>query len=311
MWRTRTDFEADFFASYRKSGLQRARKIVPMGSVLIGEQARIHKTKLPRKVSIALSVLDDLILDAILWHHLLVMLFWGQKPTSTRFFNRAMMALFMRVVQDAIVVRNLIQTGYDAQAKSLLRSIDEHADAIYYLCLRPAEAERFTLTNDDESANRFWWEHFRKSRKIIDEALLRIVKNEHYVREIVEFRMAERASLSAAHHPSYTACTIPFFVPYKSMSETQYMFGSPGEASYRTGKLLFYILAELAILVGRLSKRMNRFIGRDSGNVLQQVVREGRVHLSIMLPNLLCNWDAPLFAPSADLKRMMRELSRN
>src|ERR1700730_14048397 len=100
MWRTRTDFEADFFASYRKSGLQRAREIVPMGSVLIGEQARIHKIKLPRKVSIALSVLDDLIFDAILWHHSLVMLFWGQKPTSTRFFHRAMMALFMRVVQD-------------------------------------------------------------------------------------------------------------------------------------------------------------------------------------------------------------------
>ncbi len=46
--------------SYRTSRLQRARKIVPIGSLLIGEEARQHKRHVPKRVMATLSVLDDL-----------------------------------------------------------------------------------------------------------------------------------------------------------------------------------------------------------------------------------------------------------
>ena len=45
-------------------------------------------------------------------------------------------------------------------------------------------------------------------------------------------------------------------------------------------------------------------------NVLQRVIRQGRVHLSMMLLSILRNWEAPLFAPSPDLRRMTARLPK-
>jgi hypothetical protein len=101
MWRGRKSFEADLFASYRAAGLQEGEETFsPMGATLI-DQAATDIGKLPKKVAAALSALDDLMLDAIIWYHSVVMVFWNAQPASDQHFDRAVMALFMRVAQDA------------------------------------------------------------------------------------------------------------------------------------------------------------------------------------------------------------------
>jgi hypothetical protein len=131
-----------------------------------------RKGKPPKEVLAALSIFDDLLLDAILWTHCLsIRVYQSRSLTKRRDFKRAIAALFMKVSQDAMVVRNLMAAGYDVQARNLLRSIDEHVDALYYLCLRPDACGEFVQTNDSGSANRFWWQHIRHARSVIETEL--------------------------------------------------------------------------------------------------------------------------------------------
>jgi hypothetical protein len=116
------------------SKLQRAKKLLPMGREIIGRELRRKKAAPPKKVSAALTVLDDLILDGILWHQSFTMILWEKKRVPDNEFRKSLLALLMRATQDATVVRNLMKDGYDVQARNILRSIDEHMDAIYYLC---------------------------------------------------------------------------------------------------------------------------------------------------------------------------------
>jgi hypothetical protein len=117
-----------------------------------------------------------MILDAVLWYQALTMLMLEERRGPDPFFQQAIEGLLMRVSQDAMVIRNLIRDGYDAQAKNILRSLDEHADAIYYLCLRPETSEEFVRADDDKSANHFWHRHIKRSRNVIDDAIQKLVK---------------------------------------------------------------------------------------------------------------------------------------
>jgi hypothetical protein len=310
MWRGRKSFEADLFASYRAAGLQEGQETFsPMGATLI-DQAATDIGKLPKKVAAALSALDDLMLDAIIWYHSVVMVFWNAQPASDQHFDRAMMALFMRVAQDAMVVRNLIQAGFDVQAKNILRSIEEHVDTIYLLCIQPSLCEDFVRADDEESINQFWWKHLRNARKTAHKALVEIVKEDAHLREFIEFRKSERALLSSAHHPSYIACTMPFMSLYGS-NETRYLYGSPSEWSFRTGKLLFYILAEAALFTTLLNGDMKRLIreGRKD-HPLEDFVRRGLQHLATMLMFLVKNWSCPLFGTSTQFEAWMQRIPK-
>lgn len=247
-WRGRKSFEGDLFASYKSAGLQFGKIGVPMGAALFESQAAIPVGKLPKKVADGLSVIDDLLLDAIIWYHTVAMMIWEKEPSSNDFFHRAIMALFMRVAQDAVAVRNLIHTGFDVQAKNILRSLDEHVDAICLLCIRPSLCEQFVRTNDEKRANSFYHGHLRSARKVINQKLIEMVKENAALQDLVEFRRSERLMLSTAHHPSYVACTMPFMSPYRSANVTRYLFGLPTEYSFRTGKVLFYILVMTAMI---------------------------------------------------------------
>jgi hypothetical protein len=173
----------------------------------------------------------------------------------------------------------LIQEGFDTQAKNLLRSIDEHVEAIYYLSIKPEVAEEFVSAQDEKSANQFWHNHIKRSRKIIDDAIKGKLKSHAEFTELREFRFEERKTLSMAHHPSYVAATVSFFVPYDSVNVTKYIFGLPSEASYRTGRLLFYILGEMAMFLGFLNDDMKKIISRRRRGLLQRLVRQGQRHL--------------------------------
>jgi len=115
----RRAFESDLFASYKAAGLPIRR--IPMGRAILESEAKKRAHRLPKKIADSLSVLDDLMLDAIVWFHSVAMTIWNERPPLDQHFSRAIMALAMRVAQDAMVIRNLIQGGFDVQARNLLR----------------------------------------------------------------------------------------------------------------------------------------------------------------------------------------------
>ena len=217
------------------------------------------------------------------------------------------MALSRRVAQDAMVVRRLICEGYDVQARNLLRSLDEHLGAIYYLCLKPGACSKFIAAQTEKSANKFWWAHIRGSRKVVEDALSKIVGPE-FVQEMSIFRRSEWSMLSSAHHPSYAACTVPFMVPYSDVNASKYIFGAPSEYSYRTGKLLYYMLAEAALFIGALNKDIGGLIKRKRGPALQAFVRRGQLHLVTMLLQLAANWRCPLFDASSEMNALWKNV---
>jgi hypothetical protein len=114
--------------------------------------------------------------------------------------------------------------------------------------------------------------------------------------------------LSSSHHPSYFACTVPFLVPYRDVSVTKYVFGIPSEYSFRTGKLLFYILAEVAMFTEAMSCEISEMLKPKRGIALQTFTRKMRVHLLTMLLQLSLNWDAPVFKFSAEMSKLLNAL---
>jgi hypothetical protein len=168
MWRSRADFEKDLARSYRHAKIPVDKNRIAIGSALLVYGAKGRKKSLPKNAATAFGILDTLISDAIIWHHSMALLFMQRLENARRPFDQALMALFMRVSQDSIVVQHLIAKGYDVQARNLLRSIDEHTDTIYYLCLRPEACSEFVATEDEKSANEFWYKHIIPSFVDID-----------------------------------------------------------------------------------------------------------------------------------------------
>lgn len=307
-WKSKKGFERDLFASYKMFELQPDGLNVPFGSSLFSYQQKNHKVSLPKRASAGLSILDALMMDAIIWHHSFAMLLLNRVKSQSQTFERAIFALHMKIAQDALVVRNLILAGYDVQAKNILRSIDEHVDTVYYLCLKPELASEFVLTNDEKSANEFWWRHIRKSRKVIDVEIAKISGAGGSSEKFSEFKATEREFLSASHHPSYWASTMSFMAPYRSTSFTNHLFGLPSEYSYRTGKFLFYVLAELALCSGILNKEIRECIARAGDDPLQRVVRRGCGHLTNMFVLTIANWNAPVFGFSSAMDKFLAGL---
>jgi len=142
---------------------------------------------------------------------------------------------------------------------------------------------------------------------VVDKAIGSLLQERDVLRDNI-FRTEERQLLSIAHHPSYVASTMPFLVPYNRTNISMYMFGLPSEYSYRTAKLLFYILAEISIYIAFLNQDVRKIIEEKSDDPLQEAVECGRIHLGIMALFLLENWDAPIFKESPQLKRFMKSL---
>jgi hypothetical protein len=309
MWTTRRDFEVTLFGSYELCGLKRARKHGSMGSVLWQVRAD-EKIEVPSTTIVGLSVLDDLISDAILWFNCFSALIpqyvrvCAGKTDADLF--RCLSALGMKLVQDSIVTRDLIRGGYDVQARNLLRSINEHVNTIYYICIVPNVCGEFMLTQDEESANTFWYKHIRKARKVIDAKVKQILNVENFS----HYRDDCQKILSTAHHPSYWAACNCFITPHKGDNMLYYICGIPSDNSFFTGRLLFYMLAELAGCIGALNGDVEKFIVRKRRDLFSKYVVKGRRHLVIMLYALIMNWNAPIFDLSTEMKDFREALSK-
>jgi hypothetical protein len=83
----------------------------------------------------------------------------------------------------------------------------------------------------------------------------------------------------------------------------------PSEYSYRTGKFLFYVLAEATYCMSLLNAQIEMLIKAERGGILRKVVRNGAEHIMYMLMLLIKNWDAPIFENSQEMKTFVEEMA--
>jgi hypothetical protein len=127
------------------------------------------------------------------------------------------------------------------------------------------------------------------------------------ISEFSAFKAQERENFSMAHHPTRAASTVPFWVPYKGANMSLYIFGAQSEYSYRTGKYLFYLLAEAVIFMSLFNKDIGAAISRKGRGTLRKLVRGGGQHMITMLLHLIQNWESPLFSSSKEMETMWNQ----
>ncbi len=303
MWNSREDFDAFLRDAYQEFGLSSDDlKSQAIGSVLwdLRDQTKIT---VPTSTEIGLSILDALISDAILWNNLFYahLIAFSKNAETKSAFLQSMWALFAKITQDTIIVRDLINAGYDVQARNALRSLEEHIDFAIYLCLHPDVGSEFVETQDEEAANKFWYKHIRKvSDNVARDLSSRLGEG---LSQIAAFRREERKVLSAAHHPSYWACTMLLLSPSEPDNVLNNIFGVRSEFSFRTGKLLFFSLSFLIILLRRINEQVDAFISSIPGdNQFEVFLKSGEAYFRKTLRSLVENWDAPVFGESQEFR---------
>jgi hypothetical protein len=132
------------------------------------------------------------------------------------------------------------------------------------------------------------------------------------VRKFSEFRTKEGRTFSAAHHPSFWACTNSQFAPHSENNILFNMLGVPSDYSFRTGKYLFYNLSECAIVMPIICKPIGDHITRlGEDHPFKIFVRRGVAHLISMNFALIENWNAPVFGLSREFEKFLKNLPGN
>lgn len=311
MWECEADFKTALHHSYEVAKLADFIEPGHTWGSLVWRARESGEISIPESTKIGLAIIDDLLSDAIIWftsfHTTLIGNDEHERP-SPLFLS--IFALSLKLTQDSIVVRDLIVKGYDLQARNLVRSIGEHIDAIYYLCLHPDVCAEFIKTEDEETSNLFWYRHLRTARESIDRKLAQIIKDP-LVKKFSEFRRNEGQVFSAAHHPSYWACVNSQLIPHSADNIYFNMFGIPSDYSFRTGKFLFNNLAECAIIMPIICKPIGNHIkSLGDDHPFKIFVRRGTVHLITMTFAIIENWNAPVFRLSEELESILKSLPK-
>jgi hypothetical protein len=311
MWKTKRDFERSLGASYKQFRLPRQK--LGQGAAL-WEIRKTHEVKGVHAAERGLAVLDVLVSDAIAWCFLLSgLLFKHRELFSDKDLHRSLWALINALVQDSIVIRDLINQGFDLQARNLLRSFDERLDLIYYICVNPGAAAEFAASTDEKTSNDFWRRHLsgQRARKIVN-AKVKEILGADFEEEFSTFRDEERKMLSAAHHPSYWAITNSMFPPSTQETFLFANFGVRSEFSFRTSKFLFNSLCEFVLVFIHLRPEVIEILkdDRSLGEVDDEkpfLVRYA-LHLGNMGLELIRNWRAPIFGESPQMKKFLKTL---
>lgn len=120
--------------------------------------------------------------------------------------DKCRMSIGAAVISYAISLRKLAIDGHEVPARHIMRSLREYVDVLALLTIKPELSDNFILTQDEKSANDFWWKHIAK-KKIGDE--IRRHRNNMLGKAVYtpidEWKKSENFSLQMVSHPSYMA----------------------------------------------------------------------------------------------------------
>jgi hypothetical protein len=170
---------------------------------------------------------------------------------------QASFTLLSGITTDIGAIEVLSRSGFDIQAKIIVRALREKLDALIAVQLDRGFAIGFVESGDSEDSNRFW--HQRVARgKLLKNIAKRLG---HYTQDgqspIDDFWLAERKRLDlwlgASVHPSHTTGLLSAFPRFgeegSSLSDSDGLWGQPSSLSIPTISAVIGLAFEVTLLV--------------------------------------------------------------
>ncbi|MBS0269841.1 MAG: hypothetical protein JSS54_12780, partial [Proteobacteria bacterium] len=87
-----------------------------------------------------------------------------KEPYHPTDYEKAIVILLMRIVSDSLAIRHLMLLGFDAAARTQVRTTTEHIEVVAAILDDPAMGAEFCKGRDATSANKFWKAYLSKHK---------------------------------------------------------------------------------------------------------------------------------------------------
>ncbi len=226
------------------------------------------------------------------------------KPTD---YEKAVVLLLMRIVADSLAIRHLMLLGFDAAARTQVRSTTEHMEVLIAILDDPQMGIEFCKTRDATASNKFWKAYLSKHkiRPRVKEVWLRFFRGEHGpAKWFANWGSSEYSELSAIAHPSFMGC-VHSVLPAKAKYTDEIWSGMWGDRSLSSiGTIEIYISFLFAVIIavsdfpfGKRTKYFGRPRRYSAANEIHKHVKHGRSVLTSLVLSLNSNDSHPYIYP--------------
>ena len=230
-----------------------------------------------------------------------------KNPYQPTAYEQAVVLLLMRIVADSLAIRHLMLLGFDAAARTQVRSTSEHMEILIAILDDPAMGIEFCKTRDAAAANKFWKAYLSKHKICprIKEVWLKFFRGEHSAaRWFANWGSSEYSELSAIAHPSFMGC-VHSVLPAKATYTDENWLGMWGDRSLSSiGTIETYISflfpAVLAIgdfPFGKKTKLFGKPRRYFATNEMHKHVKHGRSVLGSLVLSLNKTSNHPYIYP--------------
>jgi hypothetical protein len=151
-----------------------------------------------------------------------------------------------RIVTDALAIRILIQSGFDVQAKALLRSLDECCEFFSAILVKPDLAKEFFDSQELEKSREFWHKNVNKGRlrALIDQHISEL--GDFGVEQMATWRLEERLVTMTAKYVSFISGYMAYVGDESNETDDNQLglFGRKSKNSIRTDRYALVVLIE-------------------------------------------------------------------
>ena len=204
----------------------------------------------------------------------------------------------MKITSDSIALRHLLLLGYDAAARTLLRSIGEYMELFVALLDEPTLANEFVKSDTPEGAKKFWKSHIAwgSLQKKMQQAWAKWFHDKEPAAAtwFANWGRQSNSKLSGFIHPSFAAGMFSA-IPFKTKHTNENWLGVWGDKSDGSVETI-YIYTSFVFPVLLLHdkfpfEQFDEYLGPpikfDNGNELHRHVREGRFVLASLILSLV------------------------
>jgi len=156
-----------------------------------------------------------------------------KRPYEPTDYEKAVVLLLMRIVADSLAMRHLMLFGFDAAARTQVRTIAEHVELLIAILDDPALGIEFCKTREASAANKFWKTYLSKHkiRPRIKEVWLKFFRGDHDpAKWFANWGNNGYSDLSAIVHPSFMGC-VHAVLPAKAKYTDEKWLGLWGDRS--------------------------------------------------------------------------------
>lgn len=219
-----------------------------------------------------------------------------RRPYTPTDYEKAVVLLLMRIVADSLAIRHLMLLGFDAAARTQVRTTSEHVELLIAILDDPAMGAEFCKTRDEVAANKFWKAYLSKHkiRPRIKDVWLKFFRGDHApAKWFANWGSNGYSELSAIAHPSFMGC-VHAVLPAKAEYTDENWLGLWGDRSLSSIGTIETYLSFLFPLVlalrdfpfGKKTRHFRRPCRYNATNEFHRHVKYGRDVLTSLVLSL-------------------------